>query len=152
MRQILLKRAEQARLKGAWAEPISPHGLRAGFVTTAYRNAFPTRRSWATRAIAVSRPCAAMSGGRSSSPLVQGRPHRQRSIGEKTLGKLPTILESLIKVISGDHDGSCFQSHDGPSEVPFALHRKESFDVGLCDLECRARLGVEDPGDDSLFS
>jgi len=28
-------------LEGALAEPISPHGLRAGFVTTAYRNGVP---------------------------------------------------------------------------------------------------------------
>ena len=41
MRQILLKRAAQAGLKGSWAEPVSPHGLRAGFVTTAYRNGVP---------------------------------------------------------------------------------------------------------------
>jgi len=41
MRQILLKRAGQAGIKGTLAEPISPHGLRAGFVTTAYRNGVP---------------------------------------------------------------------------------------------------------------
>jgi len=41
VRQILLKRAAQAGLKGTWAEPVSPHGLRAGFVTTAYRNGVP---------------------------------------------------------------------------------------------------------------
>jgi integrase len=41
VRQILLKRAAQAGLKGTLAEPISPHGLRAGFVTTAYRNGVP---------------------------------------------------------------------------------------------------------------
>ena len=38
VRQILLRRADQAGLKGTLAEPISPHGMRAGFVTTAYRN------------------------------------------------------------------------------------------------------------------
>ena len=38
VRQILLKPAAQAGVKGTLAEPISPHGLRAGFVTTAYRN------------------------------------------------------------------------------------------------------------------
>ena len=38
VRQILLKRAAQAGLQGTLAEPVSPHGLRAGFVTTAYRN------------------------------------------------------------------------------------------------------------------
>jgi integrase len=31
----------QAGLKGTLAEPLSPHGLRAGFVTTAYRNGMP---------------------------------------------------------------------------------------------------------------
>src|SRR5208337_1414685 len=35
VRQILLKRAARAGLKGTLAEPVSPHGLRAGFVTTA---------------------------------------------------------------------------------------------------------------------
>ena len=41
VRQILLKRAAQAGIKGTLAEPVSPHGLRAGFVTTAYRNGVP---------------------------------------------------------------------------------------------------------------
>ena len=41
VRQILKKRAEQAGLKGKWSEPLSPHSLRAGFVTTAYRNGVP---------------------------------------------------------------------------------------------------------------
>ena len=41
MRQILLKRAAKAGLKGILAEPVNPHGLRAGFVTTAYRNGVP---------------------------------------------------------------------------------------------------------------
>jgi len=41
VRQILLKRAGQAGLRGTLAESISPHGLRAGFVTTAYRNGVP---------------------------------------------------------------------------------------------------------------
>ncbi len=41
VRQILLKRAAQAGLKGSRLEPISPHGMRAGFVTTAYRNGVP---------------------------------------------------------------------------------------------------------------
>jgi integrase len=39
VRQTLLKRA--AGLKGTLAEPVSPHGLRAGFVTTAYGNGVP---------------------------------------------------------------------------------------------------------------
>jgi len=38
VRQILLRRAAQAGINGTLAEPVSPHGLRAGFVTTAYRN------------------------------------------------------------------------------------------------------------------
>lgn len=41
VRQILLRRAAQAGIKGTLAEPVSPHGLRAGFVTTAYRNGVP---------------------------------------------------------------------------------------------------------------
>ena len=41
VRQILLKRAARAGLKGTLAEPVSPHGLRAGFVTAAYRNGVP---------------------------------------------------------------------------------------------------------------
>jgi integrase len=41
VRQILLRRAVQAGVKGSLAEPVSPHGLRAGFVTTAYRNGVP---------------------------------------------------------------------------------------------------------------
>lgn len=41
VRQILLKRASQAGIANNWAEPISPHGLRAGFVTAAYRNGVP---------------------------------------------------------------------------------------------------------------
>jgi integrase len=43
VRQILLKRASKIGLKGSLAEPVSvsPHGLRAGFVTTAYRNGVP---------------------------------------------------------------------------------------------------------------
>ena len=38
VRQILKKRAAQAGLVGSIWEPITPHGLRAGFVTTAYKN------------------------------------------------------------------------------------------------------------------
>jgi integrase len=41
VRQILLKRTEQAGRKGKWSEPVSPHSMRAGFVTTAYRNGVP---------------------------------------------------------------------------------------------------------------
>ena len=38
VRQLLLRRAAQAGGRGTLAESVSPHGLRAGFVTTAYRN------------------------------------------------------------------------------------------------------------------
>ena len=41
VRQILVKRAGQAGLRNTWFEPVSPHGLRAGFVTAAYRNGVP---------------------------------------------------------------------------------------------------------------
>jgi integrase len=41
VRQVLLKRAAQAGLKWKWYEPLSPHSMRAGFVTTAYRNGVP---------------------------------------------------------------------------------------------------------------
>lgn len=41
VRQILLRVAARAGVKGTLAEPVSPHGLRAGFVTTAYRNGVP---------------------------------------------------------------------------------------------------------------
>ena len=41
MRLIVLKRAELAGVRGSRLEPISPHGLRAGFVTAAYRNNVP---------------------------------------------------------------------------------------------------------------
>ncbi len=38
VRQILLKRAAQAGIEGTLVESVTPHGLRAGFVITAYRN------------------------------------------------------------------------------------------------------------------
>ena len=41
VRQILRKRAAMAGIKGTLLEPVTPHGLRAGFVTTAYRNGVP---------------------------------------------------------------------------------------------------------------
>jgi integrase len=41
VRQILKKRAAQAGLHGTIWEPITPHGMRAGFVTTAYKNGVP---------------------------------------------------------------------------------------------------------------
>ena len=41
VRDILLKRAIDAGVTGTWQEPVSPHGLRAGFVTAAYRNGVP---------------------------------------------------------------------------------------------------------------
>lgn len=41
LRLILLKRARLAGIKATLLEPISPHGLRAGFITSAYRNGVP---------------------------------------------------------------------------------------------------------------
>ena len=41
VRQILKKRAAQANIFGTIWEPITPHGMRAGFVTTAYKNGVP---------------------------------------------------------------------------------------------------------------
>jgi integrase len=41
VRQILSKRAAQAGVKGTLFEPVTPHGMRAGFVTTAYQNGVP---------------------------------------------------------------------------------------------------------------
>nr|WP_284948277.1 site-specific integrase [Acidisoma sp. PAMC 29798] len=41
IRQILKKRAGQAQISGTIWEPITPHGMRAGFVTTAYKNGVP---------------------------------------------------------------------------------------------------------------
>ena len=38
VRQILKKRAGLAKITGTIWEPVSPHGVRAGFVTTAYKN------------------------------------------------------------------------------------------------------------------
>jgi len=38
VRQILARRAATAGIKGTLLEPVTPHGMRAGFVTTAYRN------------------------------------------------------------------------------------------------------------------
>ncbi len=41
VRLVVLKRARLAGIKGSRLEPISPHGLRAGFVTSAYRANVP---------------------------------------------------------------------------------------------------------------
>ena len=41
VRQTLLKRADLGGLKSKWYEPLSPHSMRAGFVTTACRNGVP---------------------------------------------------------------------------------------------------------------
>jgi integrase len=41
VRQILKKRALEAKITGTIWEPITPHGMRAGFVTTAYKNGVP---------------------------------------------------------------------------------------------------------------
>ncbi|MDO9713912.1 site-specific integrase [Paracraurococcus lichenis] len=37
LRRILRRRAEQAGIQGTRLEPVSPYGLRAGFITEAYR-------------------------------------------------------------------------------------------------------------------
>jgi integrase len=41
VRQVLVRRAGAAGIKGTLMEPVTPHGLRAGFVTTAYKNGVP---------------------------------------------------------------------------------------------------------------
>jgi integrase len=41
VRQILIRRAAAAGIKGTLLEPVTPHGMRAGFITTAYRNGVP---------------------------------------------------------------------------------------------------------------
>ena len=67
-REILLKRAKLAGITVPAGERLSPHGLRAGFVTEALWPAPATSRSWRTPAMPTSRRCAAMCGGPSSSP------------------------------------------------------------------------------------
>lgn len=41
VRLIVVKRAQMAGIKATLLEPVSPHGLRAGFITSAYRNGVP---------------------------------------------------------------------------------------------------------------
>jgi integrase len=41
VRQIPTRRAAAAGIKGTLLEPVAPHGMRAGFITTAYRNGVP---------------------------------------------------------------------------------------------------------------
>jgi integrase len=41
VRQILKRRAAAAGIKGTLMEPLTPHGMRAGFVTTAHANGVP---------------------------------------------------------------------------------------------------------------
>ena len=41
VRLVLLRRAEQAGVEGTHLEPVSPHGLRAGFVTQATKAGLP---------------------------------------------------------------------------------------------------------------
>lgn len=41
VRQILIRRAAAAGIKGTLQEPVTPHGLRAGFMTTAYKSGVP---------------------------------------------------------------------------------------------------------------
>lgn len=47
-----------AGVKGTRLEPISPHGLRAGFVTAAYRNNIPQSDSFAGEGRCPGRPVA----------------------------------------------------------------------------------------------
>ena len=71
VRQILRKRATLAGLALPRGERLSPHGLRAGFITQAYINGRARRRrSWTTRARRICGRCAAMCAGPSSSPTV----------------------------------------------------------------------------------
>jgi len=63
---ILLKRARLAGIKGSRLEPISPHGLRAGFVTSAYRANIPDEEIMGHSRTGAWPPCAATSGGPSS--------------------------------------------------------------------------------------
>jgi hypothetical protein len=55
VRLILNKRAAAAGIKGTLLEPVTPHGMRAGFVTTAYTTPMAcwTKRSWPIPATAV---------------------------------------------------------------------------------------------------
>ena len=41
VRLVLRRRAEQAGVEGSWLEPVSPHGLHAGFVTQATKAGLP---------------------------------------------------------------------------------------------------------------
>jgi len=41
VRQILARRAAAAGIKGSRLESVTPHGMRAGFVTRAYRDDVP---------------------------------------------------------------------------------------------------------------
>jgi len=41
VRQILRRRADAAGIRGSLIEPVTPHGMRAGFITTACRNGVP---------------------------------------------------------------------------------------------------------------
>jgi hypothetical protein len=41
VRRILGRRAAAAGIKGTLMEPVTPHGMRSGFVTTAYANGVP---------------------------------------------------------------------------------------------------------------
>ena len=66
VRQILLKRAAAAGIEGTQLEPITPHGMRAGFITTAYRNGVPDEEIVGHPRHPSSRPCAAIFDAESS--------------------------------------------------------------------------------------
>jgi hypothetical protein len=65
-----MKRADQAGLKSKWYELLSPHSMRAGFVTTAYRNAVPDEEIMATQGIAALPRCGATFGGQNRGEAV----------------------------------------------------------------------------------
>jgi hypothetical protein len=45
VRQILKKRSSQAGITGIIWEPVTPHGTRAGFLTTAYKHGVPNEEN-----------------------------------------------------------------------------------------------------------
>jgi integrase len=57
VRQILVRRAAAAGIKGTRLEPVTPHGMRAGFVTTAYRNGVSDEEIMATQGTTASPRC-----------------------------------------------------------------------------------------------
>ncbi len=58
---ILRRRAQKAGLMIRKLARLSLHGLRAGFVTEAFKPGHKTKKSWGKRGVATWRRCAAMS-------------------------------------------------------------------------------------------